>query len=144
MPAEHRIDDTAGLIITTWEGAAVDIELIEAIQKYQDEIQLNPAYIDYNEVVDFRAATSIKLTPRGIQSLGTVAVKTDKHKRQSRLAIVVGSNLAFNLARLYVTYRNLGKNSNKEIRIFKNGQEAQEWAESASIRTSGNEHAKSR
>lgn len=142
MPADHHIDNKTRLIITTWEGDAVDIELIEAIQNYQKEIQTNPAYIDYNEVVDFRAATSIKLTPRGIQSLGSVAVKTDRFKRDSKLAIVVGSTLAFNLARLYVSYRNLGKNSNKEIRIFKNVQEAREWAVPIPAEPNGEESVK--
>ena len=128
MPAKHAIDNEAQLIITTWEGDAVDIEFTEALVKYQEDIQTNPEYATYNEIADFREVTSIKVTPKGLIDVGRVAAKTDQRKEDSKLALIVNSGIAFNLARLYSTYRNVNKNSNKEVRIFNNIEDAVGWA----------------
>jgi len=130
MPAKHFIDKEAKLIVTTWEGDAVDIEFIEAITKYQKDIQLNPEYIDYNEVANFRKITSIKLTPKGLKRIGGIASKTDQYKFNNKLALVVSSGTAFNLARIYASFRNIQNGTNKEIRIFKSEVEAMGWAQS--------------
>ena len=129
MPAKHFIDKEAKLIVTTWEGDAVDIEFIEAITKYQKDIQLNPEYIEYNEVANFCKITSIKLTPKGLKRIGRIASKTDQYKFNSKLALVVSSGAAFNLARIYASFRNIQNGTNKEIRIFKSEVEAMGWAQ---------------
>lgn len=129
MPANHFIDKKAKLIVTTWEGDAVDMEFIEAITKYQRDIQLNPEYIEYNEVANFCKISSIKLTPKGLKRIGRIASKTDKHKPNSKLALVVSSGTAFNLARIYASFRNLQNDTNKEIRIFRDEVEAMGWAQ---------------
>ncbi|MFW2374141.1 MAG: hypothetical protein ACN4GM_13535 [Gammaproteobacteria bacterium] len=54
MPAKHVIDKKSMLLITTWEGKAIDNEFIDAIKKYQADIQSNSDYHGFNEVVDFR------------------------------------------------------------------------------------------
>ena len=130
MPAKHFIDKEAKLIVTTWEGDAVDIEFIEVITKYQKDIQLNPEYIEYNEVANFCKITSIKLTPKGLKRIGRIASKTDQYKFNSKLALVVSSGTAFNLARIYASFRNIQNGTNKEIRIFKSEVEAMGWAQS--------------
>ncbi|MDG5466717.1 hypothetical protein P9J64_00110 [Deltaproteobacteria bacterium IMCC39524] len=129
MPAKHFIDKEAKLIVTTWEGDAADIEFIEAITKYQKDIQLNPEYIEYNEVANFCKITSIKLTPKGLKTIGRIASKTDQYKFNSKLALVVSSGAAFNLARIYASFRNIQNGTNKEIRIFKSEVEAMGWAQ---------------
>ena len=129
MPTKYFIDKEAKLLITTWEGDAVDIEFIEAITKYQKDVQLNPEYKEYNEVANFCKIASIKLTQNGLKRIGTIASKTDQHKFNSRLALVVSSGTAFNLARIYASFRNIQNGTNKEIRIFKNEIEAIEWAQ---------------
>jgi len=129
MPAKHFIDNKNKLIITTWEGDAVDIEFIEAITKYQKDIQINPEHIEYNEVANFSKISSIKLTPKGLKRIGRIASKTDQYKFNSKLALIVSSGTAFNLARVYASFRNLQNGTNKEIRIFKNEVEAMEWAQ---------------
>jgi len=128
MSAKHLIDNENKLIITTWEGDAVDIEFIEAITKYQKDLQINPEYIEYNEVAIFCKITSIKLTPKGLKRIGRIASKTDQYKFNSKLALVVSSGTAFNLARIYASFRNLQNGTNKEIRIFKSELEAMDWA----------------
>ena len=128
MPANHIIDDQNQLLITIWEGEAHDIEFIEAIQKYQKEIQNHPNYAKYNEVVDLRKITKLKLSTEGIKLIGTIASTTDIKEINKKLALIVSSNLAFGLARMYEAYRSFSKYSNKEIRVFKDESEAFVWA----------------
>ena len=127
MPANHNIDTKAQLLITTWEGEARDIEFIEAIKKYQKDIQSHPDYINYNEVVDFSNVTGINLTAEGIKNIGTIASTTDQNEVNRKLAFIVSSPLAYGLARMYEAYRSFSKKGQKEINIFKNEKDAFEW-----------------
>lgn len=127
MPATHHIDNINHLIVTTWDGEARDIEFIEAIKNYQNNIQNQPNYINYNEVVDLRKTTGIKLTTEGIKVIGAIASTTDTQDINKKLALIVSSNLAFGLARMYEAYRSFSKNANKEIRVFKNETDAFKW-----------------
>lgn len=130
MPAKHNIDTNARLLITTWEGEAIDTDLIDAIKKYQANIQSDSAYSGFNEIVDFTKVTNIKLTIQGIKNISSIAPRTDNVRIRSRLAFLVSSKLAFNLVSLYKTYRSFNKNSNKEIRVFFNDEKgALEWVE---------------
>jgi len=128
MSAIHKIDNDNQLIVTTWEGDASDIEFIEAIKEYQINIQSNPDYINYNEIVDCSKITKLKLTSSGIKTIGTIASSTDSENINKKLALIVSSNLAFGLARMYQAYRSFAKSANKEIRVFKNNDDAINWA----------------
>lgn len=136
MPAIHNIDSDAQLIITTWEGEARDSELIAAIKKYQQGIQSNPDYIDYNEVLDLSGITRIKVTTNGVKAIGKIAPATDQTGKHKKLAVIVSSNLAYGLTRMYQAYRSLSKKSNKVVRIFKNKNDAFEWIKKQSIKKS--------
>lgn len=127
MPAHHHINSKDKLIVTTWVGDAVDIEFIEAIKKYQKDIQNQPVCINYNEVVDFSNVTGIKFTTKGIRRIGEIASTTDRHNVNRKLAFIVSSKLAYGLVRMYQVYRSFLKNSNKEIRVFKKESDALEW-----------------
>jgi len=59
--------------------------------------------------------------------LGRIAQRTDQPAVQTKLAIVISSTLAFGLAQMYITYRNLAPNSNKQLNVFKNYNDAFEW-----------------
>jgi len=129
MPANHYIDNKRQLIITTWEGEAHDNELIEAIKKYQKDIQNQPDCINYNELVDFSNVTNMKLTVEEIINIGEVSLITDKEEVHRKQAFVVSSNLVFGLGRMYQAYRSFSDKACKEIRIFKNENDALEWLE---------------
>ena len=127
MPANHHVDSKAQLIITTWEGEARDIDFIEALKKYQNDIQNHPDYIHYNEVANFSNVTRLKLTTEGIKNIGQIAASTDHIDVKRKLAVIVSSKLAYGLARMYIAYRSFTKNAQKEIRIFRTEKEAYEW-----------------
>jgi len=127
MPAKHRIDDNAKLIITTWEDEAIDVDLIEAIKDYQKNIQSKDDYLFYNELVDFSSVTGLKLTVNGIKRLGSIASCTDQKGFNKKLALIVNSNVAYGFAKMYETYRGIQKNSNKEVRVFRTRADAFRW-----------------
>ena len=127
MPANHYVDTKRQLIITTWEGKAHDIEFIEAIRKYQKDIQSHPDYINFNEIVNLSGVTGYKLTAEGIRSIGKIASSTDKTDANKKLAIIVSTTLAYGLARMYEAYRSFSKKAHKKINIFKNESDALEW-----------------
>lgn len=127
MSADHHIDSKNQLIVTTWEGEANDDELIEALMKYQKDIQCHPDNIGYNELVDFTKVTTIKFTTKGIKEIGRIASLTDDIKTNGKLAFIVSSNLAYGLLRMYEAYRYIKSKPNKEIRVFKNEKDALEW-----------------
>ena len=127
MPANHYIDNKRQLIITTWEGEAHDIEFIEAIKKYQKDIQNHPDYIHFNEIVNLSGVTRYKLTTEGIKTIGQIASSTDKTDANRKLALIVNSTLAYGLARMYEAYRSFSRKAQKEISIFRNEKDAFEW-----------------
>jgi len=127
MPASHHIDNEARLIITTWEGDAIDNDFIEALIKYQKDVQNKPDRLDYNEIVNLKKVSRIKLSLKGLKNIGKIASSTDKYRTKTKLAIIVSSDLAFNFARLYATYRNFGKSTNKKIAVFKSESDALDW-----------------
>ena len=127
MAAHHHIDIENCLILTIWEGEVIDLDVIAALKKYQKEIQSRSDLSGYNEMLDFSKAAEIKLTVEGIKSIGQLASITDKKDINTKLAIVVNSNLVFGLARMYAAYRSLSSNANKEICVYKDESEAFKW-----------------
>ena len=133
MPAQHHIDKKNKLIITSWEGKAIDIDFIEAMKKYQENVQSDPDYIDYNEVLDFSKVTDIQVTINGIRNVGKIASATDKGESCRKLAIIAPSNKLFFFARLYKIFRSLPRKSNKDVNIFTKESDAIEWAKSETL-----------
>ena len=129
MPAKHAIDTKAMLLITTWEGEAIDNEFIEAIKKYQSDIQCNRDYHGFNEVVDFRKVTKIKLTTKGITNIGSIASSTDNTGVKTKLVFIVSSDLAYGLVRMYEAIRSFSANATKTVKVFKNESDAFEWVQ---------------
>lgn len=128
MPATHKIDTENGLIITTWEGEATTEEFIDILKKYQNDIQCLPELLGYNEVFDVRHSPSISFNIQGLIKIGRVASRTDHLFSNKKLAFVVDSNWAYRLVQMYRGYRNLGSGSKKIIGVYKNLEDAINWA----------------
>ena len=125
MPAQHAIDDDRGLICTVWSGAAVESELFAALTAYQRDIRSR--FRSYHEVVDFSQASQFALSAQGLRQLARMATATDVQGVRTRLAIIVSSDLAFGLGRMYEAYRGLVAAGEKEVRVFKRQREALAW-----------------
>ena len=128
MPAEHYIDDTSHIVTTTWKGNAIDSEFLESLKEYKNNIQCKPEYFNYNEIFDLSKADNIKLTINGLINIGRMASNTDHLFSHKKLTLIVASNSAFGIARMYETYRNMGISCCKTIRVFKNEIKTIEWA----------------
>ena len=131
MPAKHTINTDAKLLITEWEGDAIDIDFIEALKKYQSDIQSQNEYRNFNEIVDLTKVTSFKLTTDGLRNIGSIAANTDSHDAVTKLAIIVPSKFAYGLARMYEVYRSFSNKSTKNIHIFRNETDALHWINEA-------------
>ena len=131
MPAKHHIDDNNKLVITTWAGKLDDNEMIQIYLQYLKNIKTLPQYIPYNEIADFSKADEINLTVEGIKRVGEIASTADCEDVKTKCAIVVNSNLAFGLARMYQVYRSFSPRANKQLRVFKHEQDAREWLKSS-------------
>lgn len=127
MPAEHRIDDHARLIVTTWTGVATDKELIDALFKYQDEIRNKSPYRSYDEILDLSQTPKFELSSEAIRSLASIAAMTDVPGIRTRLAIIVKATVAYGLGRMYETYRSMLPKTSKEVRVFRDQDKAAEW-----------------
>jgi len=132
MPATHHIDNESRLILTVWEGEATDSEFIEALKKYLDEIQSDPEYIYYNEIVNLTEATPVNLSIRGLLAIGRIAAQAEKRIPGKKMALIIDSDFAIGLANMYIFYRNMGDESRKKIAVFKKEGEAYKWVKTIS------------
>ncbi len=129
MPAQHTTNENKGLIITTWTGEVNDSALIKALSDYQRTIRSNPDHAGFDEIVDFSHAGPYHLTISGIQRLVAIATAGDVRGAKTKLAIVVTSQVAYGLARMYQAYRSFVPGGTKLLRIFKTQEEALVWVE---------------
>ncbi|MDH5485240.1 MAG: STAS/SEC14 domain-containing protein [Gammaproteobacteria bacterium] len=127
MPAKHYINEDAQCITTVWRGDATVAGLTTALQTYQLEIKGKAEYMAYNELLDFSDIKSINIQVKDLRRLGSLAVKKDSPEIITRLAIVVSTTFIFGLVRMYQTYRSLMPSSTKELRVFKNKTDAENW-----------------
>ena len=129
MPAKHHMDNETRIITTIWEGEATDTDFIEALKKYQKDIQTRTEYLHYNEIVNLTKITHNKLSVKGIINIGKTASSTDQYRAKTKIAFIVSSDLMLNFAKLYATYRNFGKKKKdkRQISAFKNENDAVEW-----------------
>ena len=127
MPATHHIDNESELIITVWEGEATDSEFIMALKKYHKDIQSDPRYAGYNEIVNLTKATPMNLTISGLLTIGRMATDAERRVHNKKMALIVGTDFAWSLANMYVFYRNMGDDKRKKIAVFRTEQEAYEW-----------------
>ena len=61
--------------------------------------------------------------------IGSVASTTDNKEINTKLAVIVSSNLAYGLVKMYEALRAYSNNSTKTIRAFKKESDAYEWVQ---------------
>lgn len=116
LPVSYRIDPTAGVVFSVWEG---DVTLAEAVQ-HNDALRSDPAFHPgMNQLSDARLVTST-VTAKGIRALA----QTSPFGRGSRRAIVAQTDLVFGVSRQYALQT---KGDGGEVMLFKDMQFAIEW-----------------
>ena len=133
MLVSHRLDHDKKIIITTFAPEEVTLELfLDAFSKYQEELKYLPDYQSYNELVDFRPITSINISASELKKFGNFTLAADNREQVTRLALLVDSKPAFTLAKVYETFRNLSPSSKKQVKVFRDMDEAMAWLDTNS------------
>ena len=119
MPISYRIDAGRRLVVTTAHGVLTDEDILTLKRRLTDdpEFQTNMC-----ELSDVRSITDLQVTPAGIQKM--VALDSISPPTGYRLAIVVGENVVFGMARMY---QSLTERSLPHVNVFRDYDAATRW-----------------
>lgn len=123
MPIEYTIDHARRLVAARGIGTLTGADIFG----YQREVWSRPDVLGYNELVDMSGVTEIP-TPsaagENFRALASESAASDSAEIPTKFAIVAGEQLAFGLARMYQTYRELERKSTKRVEVFRTLPEA--------------------
>ena len=123
MPIDYHIDHARRLVVARGNGVLTGADIFG----YQREVWSRPEVIGYDELVDMSGVKEIVTTSPtsdNFRALASESAATDPPETPTKFAIVAGEELAFGLARMYQTYRELEPKSTKEVRVFRTLAEA--------------------
>jgi len=133
MLVSHRIDHDNKVIITSFAPEEVTLTLfIDTFSNYKEELKYLPDFQKYHELVDFRPITSFNISASELKEFSKIATSTDDKEDITRLALMVDSTSAFTLAKVYETLRNFHPKSKKQVKVFRDIDEAFAWLTAAS------------
>ena len=118
MPAYFKIDKERRLVMSTFSGV---FTLADGLS-HQEKLLKDPDFApSFSQLLDCTHVTKIELGPEDVRTLAQRAIFSSN----SRRAILVSSDLAFGLARMFVIFReSLGE---KGVRVFHDLEEALYW-----------------
>ena len=118
MPAYFKIDKERRLVMSTISGVFM---LADGLS-HQEKLLKDPDFApSFSQLLDCTHVTKIELVPEDVRRLAQRAIFSSN----SRRAILVSSDLAFGLARMFVIFReSLGE---KGVRVFHDLEEALYW-----------------
>ena len=119
MPVQYRIDKALKVVFSTGVGRLSEEDLLGHEGRLCADASFNPRFW---QLYDFRDADVSDISPGCIEILAQSTI----FKSGTRAAIVVGSNLAYGLARMFQALR---EGSRKNIRVFRDMGAALTWLE---------------
>ena len=117
MPVSYRIDRERRIVFTEASGVLTDSDVIEFQRRLRDDPEFEP---DFRQLADCRAIDEIGMTREGVEE----ASSRSPFSQGSLRAIIVGSDVAFGMARMF---ENLRHEARDEIRVFREEEEARRW-----------------
>jgi hypothetical protein len=124
MPINYDIDNELHLVRTR----AHDVLKDEEVFNYQKEVWSRSEVAGYDEIIDMSEVTEIEFTSTDrFRELASLSASMDSSEHKTKLAIVAPVSLYYGLARMYQSFREFTKGSNKEINVFHSQKEAMEW-----------------
>jgi hypothetical protein len=118
MPASYAIDKQKRLVVTSAWGKCTVEDALEFRRQILKDEDFDPSFA---QLADFSAVTTIDISPGEVRMLAWMS----PFSPGSRRAIVVQSQLAFGLARIFETLRTL--RGERYIRVFHTREEALAW-----------------
>jgi hypothetical protein len=118
MSAEYRIDKKRRLVLSTGSGVFTMADSLA----HQDKLLHDPDFApDFCQLWDLSLVTEVQLTSDDLRRLAQRPVFSP----DSRRAVLVSSDLAFGLSRMFAIFREiLGETG---IRVFRDRGEALDW-----------------
>jgi len=124
MPITYSIDSRRRIVWATASGRLSDQDVLA----YQVAAWEQADTAGYDELVDLTAVTQVEMvSPEKLAELAQRASQSDSRQHPGRLAIVGTSDLHFGVGRMYQTHRSLVPGGNKEVRVFRQREEALIW-----------------
>ena len=118
MPAYFKIDKERRLVMTTLAGIFTLADGLE----HQEKLLKDPDFApNFSQLMDCTQVTKIEIEPEDVRRLAQRAIFSP----DSRRAILIGSDLAFGLARMFLIYRETF--GEKGVRISHDLDEALYW-----------------
>ena len=116
MPVNHRIDESLGIVFTTYWGVVT----VEEIRAARPELLGHPGFeASVGQLADCREVTELQLSADDIRSLADFV----SSKGGGRRAIVVSTNLVFGMSRMYELWLAEGDG----VQVFRDLAEARAW-----------------
>jgi hypothetical protein len=117
MPATFVIDHDRKLVLSRAWGILAPSDLEATQRGIQDDKRFEPMY---RQIYDFSEVTEIRVTGSDLQSLAY----TSPFSQGARRAIVVNSDAAYGMARMYGL---MGDRDSEYFRVFRDRQSALRW-----------------
>jgi len=118
MPLTYEIDAMRGVISVTGIGELTDQQLVDLHNRFASDPAVKP---EFAVLFDMRGATGAGVTPEGVRNLAGLPFVLS---RESKRAVVVGTDLGFGMARMYGLRR---EPRNPVFEVFRDLDEAQGW-----------------
>ena len=124
MPIVHRIHPEHRLVIAVAYGVLTD----EDVFNFQHTVWADPAVAGYSELGDMTHVQDIAIPSiHRVQDLAMTAAQMDTTEATSKFAIVAPEDLGFGLGRMFQAFREMEKQSRKEVGVFRTHGEAFAW-----------------
>ncbi len=118
MPAFYKIDKQNRLVMSTASGTITMAEALDHHQKLRADPDFDPTF---SQLLDVSHVTKIQINTEDIRRLAHAAIFSPT----SRRAILVSSDTAFGLARMFELLRETAGDTG--IEVFRNLDEALAW-----------------
>ena len=118
MPVAYEIDKKRRLVVCTVTGPVAVEDVVRFREQLLGDSDFDP---NFSQLVDATGITRTDIRPDQARSLA----EESPFSRNSRRALIAGSDLGFALLRVYEIVR--GLRGDKQVRVFRNRAAAMEW-----------------
>ena len=118
MPVAYEIDKKRRLVVCTVTGPVAVEDVVRFREQLLGDSDFDP---NFSQLVDATGITRTDIRPDQARSLA----EESPFSRNSRRALIAGSDLGFALLRVYEIVR--GLRGDRQVRVFRNRAAAMEW-----------------
>ena len=118
MPAAYAIDSSRAVIFSRAWGVHTDEDLREHYQALREDPAFDPSF---RQLIDLREVEKYEVSAATLRDLAHLRI----FRQGTRRAIVVGNDVMFGMARMFVSYS--GTAQGGDVAIFRDPVEARRW-----------------